>query len=321
MALSEHDMLAYFATTYLDHPDYPTARTIRRVVQALRPAYVKQLDRRAFHQVAFDKVRTHPTLEFLRTFSSAILRNEVIADAVWEVQDHEFDRWVARHLPATVDAVYCYDHAALATFHAARRKGVYRIIEQPAPHFASYDRISGQQLALYPEIRNASSDLYVGRRAERRNERKRLELDAASCVLCNSSFTKRTFIDAGVDAEKIEVIPLGFPSTVTPRSRSPLDPVVFLNAGTQNLRKGLHLLYRAWRSTQFRHDEAELWLVGKMLLPEELRRDLPGRVRIIDSVPHEQLMELYLSASIFVLPRCVTGLVWSSARRCHEAFL
>jgi glycosyltransferase involved in cell wall biosynthesis len=82
---------------------------------------------------------------------------------------------------------------------------------------------------------------------------------------------------------------------------------VFLNAGTQNLRKGLHLLYRAWRQLGAANGEAELWLIGRMLLPEQLRRDLPGTVRIQDSIPHAELLDVYQRASVFVLPSLADG--------------
>jgi glycosyltransferase involved in cell wall biosynthesis len=124
--------------------------------------------------------------------------------------------------------------------------------------------------------------------------------------MCNSSFTKRTLVEAGVDTRKIEVLPLAFPPTDS--SHAPGEgPVIFLNAGTQSATKGLHLLYRAWRELKFRETDAELWLVGKMVLPEALRRDLPGRVRIMNSLPHTELMQLYSQAAVFVLPSLADG--------------
>ena len=82
---------------------------------------------------------------------------------------------------------------------------------------------------------------------------------------------------------------------------------VFLNAGTQNLRKGLHLLYQAWKQLQPQADKAALQLIGKMELPESLRRGLPGDVQIEGSIPHRELLNRYQEASVFVLPSLADG--------------
>jgi len=73
------------------------------------------------------------------------------------------------------------------------------------------------------------------------------------------------------------------------------------------LRKGSHLLYEAWKLCGFKEEEAKLLLVGKMLLPAHLRNDLPKNVVINGNIPHEELMELYQQADIFVLPTLADG--------------
>src|SRR5205814_10724482 len=79
------------------------------------------------------------------------------------------------------------------------------------------------------------------------------------------------------------------------------------NAGTQDLRKGIHLLYQAWRRLNLAPAQGELWLIGKMQLPERMRSDLPGVVRCMDSVPHVELQSIYRRASVFVLPSPADG--------------
>jgi len=194
----------------------------------------------------------------------------------------------------------------LATLCAATQRGAYTFLEQPTRHFAFFQRIQREQIAKYPELSNEVSALDDGPKAERRNARRARELQLADCIVCNSQFTKRTLIDGGVASEKIEVIPLAFPPAVEHVARA-RHPVIFLAAGTQSLTKGSHLLYKAWRELAFRPEEAELWLVGKMLLPEALRRDLPGRVHIHGSVSRRELMELYHEASVLVLPSLGDG--------------
>lgn len=304
-SLYENGMLEYFATTYVDHPDYWLSRTLRRLAGTVSAAALRQLDRRAFADIPMSCIRTRATLELVRTFFS-VANFPRAADMAWEIQEHDFDRWVAGTLPLGIDAVYGFEHAALETFRRAKRQNAFRILEQPSQHSSFYTRIHEQQLRLYPEIKNAATILASGPAAERRDQRRNGEIALADCILCNSSFTKRTLVEHGVDPARIEVTPYGFPPPVENAERHN-DRVVFLNAGTQSLRKGIHLLLRAWRSLNLSEDVAELWLVGKMLLPESLRRDLPGKVRILNSIPHADLMRLYQEASVFVLPSLADG--------------
>jgi glycosyltransferase involved in cell wall biosynthesis len=54
-------------------------------------------------------------------------------------------------------------------------------------------------------------------------------------------------------------------------------------------------------------ETAALQLIGTMTLPEHLRRGLPGDVQCEDSIPHEELMDRYREASVFVLPSLADG--------------
>jgi glycosyltransferase involved in cell wall biosynthesis len=234
------------------------------------------------------------------------VKSPVLADLVWELEERDFDSWVARSLPRSVTAVYTFEHAALATLGVAKRQGQYSFLEVPAQHSEFYRRIHDRQLERYPELRNSVTAIQEGSRSRRRMRRKMAELAAANCILCNSSFTKRTLIEARVASDKIEVTPYGFP----PPAEAPVSqdgPVIFLNAGTQDLRKGIHLLYQAWRRLNLDPSQGELWLIGKMQLPESLRADLPGVVRCMNSIPHTELLSTYRRASVFVLPSLADG--------------
>jgi len=304
--LYEHEMLAYFQTAYLDHPDYPLANFLKKIGRVISEKYVAELERRSFHEVPYPYIRTYPQWELIRFLGSRLFKNPLISDAIWERGELSFDQYVAKHLPKDLDAVYTYEHAALATLQEGKRRKIATFYEQPSQHHRFFDQIYRHQIATYPEIVNNSSRLFGSPKTDIRNQRRDAELRTADYLMCNSTFTKRTLVNAGIASEKITVTPYGFP-VVDPKPRQLGDKVIFLNAGTQNLRKGLHLLYRAWRKAQFSADEAELWLVGKMTLPEQLVRDLPGSVKIWNSIPRSELMELYKQASVFVLPSLADG--------------
>jgi glycosyltransferase involved in cell wall biosynthesis len=305
-ALHERGLLDVFATGYVDHPDDPLSSTIKQVVRLVRPSYVRQLERRAFHDLPFKKIRTYPVGQLLQDAADKLIGNPTLTDRIWEWKEHRFDRWVARQLHDGIDAVHVNEHVALATIRSARRRGILTFYRQPSQHHSFFTGVYREQTRQYPEIEGGRGHLHDSPLSAKRNTRRDREIDLADYVLVKSSFTKRTLTDADVDPEKILVTPYGCPA-VAPKQQSVPERVTFLNAGTQNLRKGLHLLYEAWDRLAPDPDTATLRLIGAMALPDHLRQGLPGAVQYEDSIPHDELMDRYRNASVFVLPSLADG--------------
>lgn len=300
-ALFEQEMLYRFATTYVDHPGDPLSSTIKRVIRLVKPSYVSELERRAFHDIPFQKIRTCPTWELLRTASDKLVGNPTLTDRIWELRDFRFDNWASHQVTPSIDAVHVNKFAALKTILTARRHGVLTFYRQPTQHHEFFTQIYRQQAAMYPEAIRGNDVYPAPKLRARRNERRDQELAETDYILVKSTFAKRTLMDAGIDDTKILVTPYGFPE-VDSRSQTEPARVTFLNAGTQSLRKGLHLLYRAWQQLAPRPETAALRLVGRMTLPDRLYRELAGDVKWRDSIPHTELMQQYKEASVFVLP-------------------
>lgn len=306
LAYQENDMLEKFLTTFISHKEYFLSETILKIAPNLK----REIERKAIQELPFDKIKTYPYKELIRLFASRY-GSALLTDKIWEWAELSFDKWVASQLHKFIDAVHVYEHAALTTLKAAKSKGVFTIYEQPSQHHSFFAHIVAEQLKKYPQLESNETDLLINDKSDYRNRRRDEELAHSDLVLCNSSFTKRTLINANIDAQKIQVVPHGFPKTIdqfyadskTVSNR----PVIFLNAGTQNLRKGVHLLYNAWRKANFSSQEAELWLIGRSSLPTELTRDLGENVKIKDSIPRDELMQLYKEADVFVLPTLADG--------------
>lgn len=305
-ALYERNMLDVFATGYVDHPDDPVSSTIKRTVELLRPSYVRQLERRAFHDIPFEKIRTYPWGQMLQDAADKLIGNPTLTDRIWEWKEHRFDWWAARQLHDEMDAVKVQEHAALSTLKVARRKNIPTFYRQPSLHHAFVKNIYREQARSYPELDTERGHLHDSPLSAKRNARRDRELQLADFVLVNSSLTKRTLIDAGLTPKKILVVPLGCPNA-NPKTQVEPDTVKFLNAGTQDIHKGSHLLYEAWRRLAPDSGEAALQLIGKMNLGEHLRQGLPGDVRCEESIPHEELMHRYQDASVFIIPSLADG--------------
>ena len=98
LGLEESRLLHHLCVCYLDHPDYSLSRLFKEIARRVRPSFVKELERRAFHEIPSERVRTYAFWELLRTFSNKYLDAPLLTDWIWERQEHYFDRWVARQV-------------------------------------------------------------------------------------------------------------------------------------------------------------------------------------------------------------------------------
>jgi glycosyltransferase involved in cell wall biosynthesis len=299
----QEGMLDVYFTTFMSHPDYPLSSSLLKLMPKLEP----ELSRRKVKGLPIEVIRNFPFPEIFRTVSSRYLDPKT-TDFVWEWAETLFDKKAGSLLKRERHRlVHVYEHAALATLKRAKSLQIASIYEQPSIHHSYFQPIIEKQLRLFPELRTGAVTLLNDEKAKRRNQRRDEELQLADFIRCNSSFTKRTLIAAGAPESKISVLPHGFPKPIDFQRKESGNKLIFLNAGTQSLGKASHLLYEAWRQCNFTPEEAELWLIGKMTLPERLRRDLPGKVVIRDSIPRDQLLDIYSQADVFILPTLADG--------------
>ncbi|MFV9504993.1 MAG: glycosyltransferase family 4 protein [Oscillochloridaceae bacterium umkhey_bin13] len=304
-ALYEADLLAQYVTTFAYQPSSRLGRMLRL---ALRPVFrdpERELQRRIITEIPEALVQTYPWPELVHMAVVRLSIHRVIESYVWEFAERWFSRYVANQRLDNLRAVYCYQHAALEPFLAAKQQGVKCLYDQPIAHHQTLKTLIEHELALFPQLLT-TTDRHLHTQVSRRNAQTDEELLLADCIFTGSSFTKQSLIEHGVNPTRVTVMPLGAPPVVAqvkPRSQ---QPVIILCAGTQSVRKGVHYLLDAWRRLR-PGSGAELWLVGRMQLPEALLADLPGTVVIKPSVPRSELYELYERASVLVFPSLAEG--------------
>jgi glycosyltransferase involved in cell wall biosynthesis len=163
-----------------------------------------------------------------------------------------------------------------------------------------------EELDRYPETMTRYDSHLLGMES-RINALKDEQFAASDLIVANSDFVRQTFVDAGIAAEKIIVIPGAGP-------RPPIDPpppraggpMVFMTAGTLSIRKGTPYLLEAWRRLRSRSGCA-LWMFGKCTLPKQLVENLPENVRMTSTVSSAELSDAYSRASVLVLPSLCEG--------------
>jgi len=126
-------------------------------------------------------------------------------------------------------------------------------------------------------------------------------------VICASSFTKRSLVEAGAPEELCEIIPYGIdmPNDATDASAPETFQALFVGNGSQ--RKGLHHLLIAWRQASLPQNSL-LTLVCRKIDPGiEAFMQRIANVRLIRGASGRELTSFYRKSSLFVMPSLVEG--------------
>lgn len=303
LAYENAGMLSRFLTSFFFHPKNKLSSFLSKIVPIR-----KQINRRAFVELPIEKFESKPFRELLRTFSSHFL-NEKLTDKIWEWAELDFDSWVSKKIKGRkIDAIHTYEYIGLETIKEAKKNKIFTIYEQPSVHYSKTKQILDDQFIKFPLLLNREQEEKQSKTLYR-NKRRNQELNTTDLIICNSSFTKKTLVTGGVNEDKIIVVPLPFPKPLTKKRVKNFNnkPVIFLHAGNQSIIKGSHVLYASWKQCNFDKIQAELWLIGKMNLPEDFRNNLPGNVIIRNTIPHTELMSLYQKADVLVMPTLADG--------------
>ena len=170
-------------------------------------------------------------------------------------------------------------------------------IGHPDAKQAMHDRMQG----LFPQW----TEGFEKRRPEVRAAEIK-EQTLATAIVTATSFAKRTMVENGVAADKIQVIPYGVDAQrFSVRKSDENQPFRFAFAGLLTARKGIPILLEAWE--QFASSGAELWLIGPAsqsaltLLPQ-----LRG-IRRVGAVSQEEMVRLLNQCDVFVFPSFFEG--------------
>jgi len=134
----------------------------------------------------------------------------------------------------------------------------------------------------------------------------------SSKTITNSTATRKFCLDGGLDGKKIEVIPFGVDTDFFRPLDVHKDEEIFqiLSVGYLIERKGFEYLIRAMPQVLKEHENARLNIVGSGPLESKLNElinelDLDDEVEILKNVSDDELLMIYNSADLFVLPSIV----------------
>jgi alpha-maltose-1-phosphate synthase len=272
----------------------------------------RRLGQRHFTEVAWSQVRLHPLREIVRQVArrlgpATLVRHETgwaSVDAVYAA----LDRAVAAELQrdARVRAVYAYEDGALASFQAAKARGLVRLYDLPIAHWRTLRRLLSEEAERLPEWAPTMEGL---RDSAAKHARKDAEIRLADIVLVASSFTRDSLlVHFGPDL-RVSTVPYGCPAPLVarPTARAPGTPLQLFYAGHLSQRKGIADLIAALERLAL---DWRLTLAGPrpVAAPPALDRFLADpRCRWMGVVPHRTLLEAMTQAHVFVFPSIVEG--------------
>jgi glycosyltransferase involved in cell wall biosynthesis len=199
------------------------------------------------------------------------------------------------------DAAYIWPDTSLSTIKAIKKRGIPIILERINCYQGKAKRIlddAYKRLGLNPRHLIKFEDIL----------QEDTETDLADYIFCPSPEVKKSFKESGVPEHKLILTSYGwsperFPNRTSPKL--PKEEVTVLFVGKLCVRKGVHLLLRAWEKAGVK---GKLVLCGKME-PEivETCGDILGRSDVVHLEHNHDISFAYREADIFAFPSLEEG--------------
>lgn len=200
-----------------------------------------------------------------------------------------FDRWCSKRLPSDLDAVICYENAALHTFRRAKEHGSTTILDAASFHHEWQD-------AVYEPIESKVVHTAINRHKDK-------EIEWADHILTVSELARESYLRGGVSGEKVTAVPMGatlsdfFPPDPL---RSPDGSCTFLFVGHAGCRKGADTLLAASRRLHEASIEHSVQFAGHA--DEGIFEDAPPPVEWLGYLGRDALVQAMHEADVLVLP-------------------
>jgi starch synthase len=302
IALWEIGLLQEIITAIAYNPDVNLAHFLQKFF----PAGDRELGRRTWVSPENGFLKTYPLEEIVRILLLRTGLNRPLGFNAQSLADWVYssiDRRVARKHLTGLTGVYAYEDGAAETFSVAKQQGIKCFYDLPIVFYRQSQQIQQEEAELYPELAHCLQSI---QEPAWKLERKEREISLADAIVVPSTAVARSLLDAGVEQEKINVIPFGSPHDYF--QPQPKNDKTFraLFVGRIGARKGVHYLLQAWQKLNL--TDAELLLVGMNEIGDRYLGQYEDYFRYIPSVPHATLNQYYSSASVFVFPSLVEGL-------------
>lgn len=236
LALEERGWLQTMAVDY--YCDLASAR-----FRWIPEGRIKKYLRKRYHPPLNSmRVRTRVLPSVITKIGAARTRNAQSRTRWVFWHNAQFDRWVASRLRGFGNLAFGYESASLCTFRRAKQIGIPRVLYQPIACAEKAIALLDEEKRRFPSLADTLRyNWFPERELEGRREERRL----ADAILCASTFTKRSLIEAGVGPEKVFVEPYGVDQTVFAPSKQKFSKFSVVWASSYTQTKGIGYLLEA----------------------------------------------------------------------------
>jgi len=250
------------------------------------------------------KVETFPWFHTAEMLSLRIgLNRPWLRDPLSYANARAFDDWTLRRLrrSAAPDALIAISGSSLKAGRDVQARGGRFICDRGSSHQRYQERIVTEEYRRWGVDRTVADIRDIHREEQ--------IYQVADAITVPSNFAARSFIESGLPAGKIHVIPYGVRLEQFKRTGDPpINRFEVLYAGTVSLRKGFPYLLQAF--AQLRSTTKRLRVAGA-IHPD--MKTLLGRlpqhhVEFLGPVPQERMSDLMSTSHLMVLPSIEEGL-------------
>ncbi|MBF4518060.1 glycosyltransferase family 4 protein [Flavobacterium sp. ANB] len=252
-ALQKNNLLDSFYTTVGVYDD--------NFLTKINVDILKQVSKRSYSSDLKGKIKFHPNLELWRLLSVKFKLKHFykFPNSRFSVQNvfEDFDLFVSNNLfKNNADIVFAYAGTAYHTFCEASKHNIYKIYEQHACYWKSFESITAQEIIDNPKWANSINKTFLESKSKDRLD---FEIEMADKIVVASKFCADSIPSNFRD--KTSIIPYGFPKPFQNREYIKNKKLKILFVGNLSQLKGLSYLFDA----VFPYKEfVELTLVGSM---------------------------------------------------------
>jgi glycosyltransferase involved in cell wall biosynthesis len=308
-ALQQLGELEFYATSIFYKPDRWPYRIERYLPQPLRRRLHAEFRRFEHTQLDPHLVRTFGLFEWLERLAvrSGFLRLGARFD---RIGNRRFAQFLLDEIRSPRPfALWGYNGSSLEVFRAGRTAGRFSILDRTIGDWRYYREVMAKLAETHGDWfqdRYTVVDDYLIARDD-------AEYEAADLIACGSEYcaeTIRTHSPIAGVADKLRVLPYCFDEALfggapppVPADRS--GPVRFLFVGQAGVRKGIHHVLEA--IAQIPRSEAELTIVGHLVIPPEIFARYQDRVTYLPTVPRAKIPAIMARHHAMVFPSYFEG--------------
>jgi starch synthase len=228
------------------------------------------------------------------------LLNTWMSDELSHLNALTFDEWTLRRIPEC-DALIALAGSCLKTGPLVQKRGGVFICDRGSTHQRYQERIVREEYLRW-KIESQVSDIRDTLREEK-------IYDLADAITVPSSFARRSYLESGLTASKVHVIPYGVRlENFVKRGDPPKDTFEVLFVGGVSLRKGVPYLLESFQ--RLKHSAKRLRVVGSVpnWMKPVLQRLPQEHVQFLGPLPQTRLPEIMSQSHVMVLPSIEEGL-------------